>query len=369
MATTSSWARTLPLPLLLVATLLTATPVTAVHVEAPQPDVDSNVLFAHFDEGGDEWYLATITGEEMGTVGGRGTSDVGTTYSWTIPLGSPLVADLLLDPEGTVDAYAYIGRTGTGGVGRVTATSTFSVGDTVIAEGSGQTIVYAHEYQEIHWSVAPAVDRIPADGGDVVWTVSVTDGARNGVFLRLNDPDGLGASRVELPITGVEGLEPDVLLLSQDLTGSEVNLTLPFTNATNAVHQYTWTATGDAYDLHYAIGVTNGSLDVRVDADGIPVFNETYASDVEGSVEGAPFTGNLTIRLGLTSFEGDIVIRIVPPPSEIVEEEPATEGNETAGGPAGNETAGEEGGGIPNVGAAAALAGVVALAVAKRRRC
>lgn len=363
-------ARNLTLPLVLVAALLTTGPASAIgHDGMPHPSPDNNTLYAHFDEDSEAWFLATVTGEDVGYQGGRGTSGAGQTYSWTVPLEAALAGDLVLDPEQNVELYAYIGRTGTGGVGRVTVETTFSVGDTVVASGGAETIVYAHEYQEIHWSVAPQVDRIPADGGQVVWTISVTDGVRNGIFLRLNDPDGHGASRVELPITSLEAAAAGPELVTDDLTGDDVDIALSFQEATDAIHQYNWTASGDAYDLAYAATVTNGTVGVHVDANGMIVLNETYDADVSGSLEGAEVAGDLTIRLTFTHFQGDVTLRIAPPPPE-PEPEPDQEpaGNETAGPAGGNQTEGEDGGFLPGFGPVAAALGVLVAALIARSR-
>ncbi len=370
MTANSLRARNLTLPLVLVAALLTTGPAAATgHGDMPAPSPDYNTLFAHFDEDSEAWFLGTITGENVGYQGGRGTSGAGQGYTWTVPLEAPLAGDLVLDPDQNIEIFAYIGRTGDGGVGRVTVETTFSVGETVIASGSGQTILYQHEYQEIQWSVAPQVDRIPADAGDVVWTISVTDGIRNGIFLRINDPDGVGASRVELPITAVEA-SGNVEPVFEDLVGDDVDLTLSFPESTDAVHQFNWTASGDAYDIEYAATVDNGSVAVRVDANGVIMLNETYDADVSGSIEGAEVTGDVTIRLTLASFQGDVTLRMVPPPPE---PEPSPEpdtatGNETAGPAGGNQTDGEEGGFLPGFGPVAAALGVVAAAVVARRR-
>lgn len=371
MTATVRRARALVVPLVLVATLLTAAPATAIgHAGMPHASPEYNTLFAHYDQDSEEWYLATITGEDVGYVGGIGTSGPGQTYNWTVPLDAPLSGDLVLDPEQNVELYAYIGRTGTGGVGRVTVETTLTVGETVVAAGSGEAIVYAHEYQEIHWSVAPQVDRIPADGGDVVWTISVTDGVRNGIFLRINDPDGAGASRIELPITGVDAGPAEPEFVAEDLTGEKVDLTLSFADGTNAVHQYNWTARGEAYDLEYGAAIENGTVGVHIDADGIVVLNETYDADVSGSVEGADLVGDITIRLMFTEFRGGVVLRIAPPPAEPVAEPDQVDlgGNETADAADANETGGEDGGFLPGFGPVAATLGVLAAAVVARRR-
>lgn len=276
---------------------------------------------------------------------------------------------VFLDPDGTVDFTVNLGgglsTGGAVGVASVDVDVELTVGDTVIASGSGESIIdtAADGYKTVTYSVAPSQTTLDPADGPIQWSIVLT-GAANGVYVSHTDANGNGWAA--LPIIG-GGPVQTTGVIYEDLDAPELEHV--FENATS-----------DTYVLNFTNGFENatvslawngtGSVDVALHGpDGVRF---TEALEGEGAVEqaftGVP-TGAWNLTLAYQDFVGDLRFLLTETVGD--DETPADETDEAdqGGEVAGNETlqggaAGEESPALP----VALLLGAVMAVAARRRR-
>ncbi len=370
-----------------VATAQTAEP----DEEAAQPpSKEMNVLFAH-GTGENEFlgFMNTLDEDGDDTTMGSGQYLNGA-KTWTFHLEPNLATGLLLDPEDTIDAYAYMGGTQ---AGRLTVTTQVSSGDDVLAKGAGKTLQMTGSYSLLTWEMEVLNETIHPDT-NLTWTIRAT-GVASGASMGVG---GDRKSNITLPIIEeAAGSGSGVTTTYTDISTVNINETLEFENATDARYQYNWTLEGEngASGELMVDGVGNVSL-TAVDGTGTEVLNVNSTAGEEGnassgddnSSSGNGTTNGATIALDapeamagywmvnvtVSNFAGTIVLSLGPAVETVMGPDPNATTNATTRPPrtsaATTQTTNEnaEGRGVPTVGPVAAVVVIALAALAARRR-
>lgn len=367
------WLRVITLAVM--AALLLA-PGAAAERAGGLPMPDSNVLYIHYTEADEQYFLSNVKDEPDQYIGGRGT---GTTcvespvcvpstdaMSWSFPLDPP-VADIYLDSGATVHMEAWIGSTSKSG--RVDATAELRLDGDVIASGDTVTNTYNAEYVEFSWDEALSVDTIPA-GSQLEWYVEA-QGAHTGIFIRMADAPGW--SHIVLPITGNGELpEPDVTVNQTTHQGilDEAGIDLSFSNATSDSYLYNWTVEEGAWTIDHNITVAAGNATIALsDDNGTALFETAIAEDTAGTSPALDMQpGEYQVRLVFDGFVGNASIQVAPAETGSLDD--ATDDETTEDDSTGNETLDGAGGddkGSPGIGPVGLVGAIGAIALLRRR--
>jgi hypothetical protein len=141
-------------------------------------------------------------GHEAGAWGAGSAAGVGgapyamSGRDWVFTAVDPLSAPLQLDPAGMVRVSAWMGG-GDGEFGQHEVGWELMAGETVLATGEPQELVFVMEILELTWEVAPVVTTILPEMGDLSLRV-FTSGT--GVGVRINLGETPGWTQITLPI-------------------------------------------------------------------------------------------------------------------------------------------------------------------------
>lgn len=372
-----------------VATAQTAEPEDE---PSPPPSTEMNVLFAH-GTGENEFIGFMNTLDEDGEDTSMGSGQyVNNAKTWTFHLEPNVTTGLLLDEEGTIDAYAYMGSTTN--AGRLSVTTQVSSGDDVLAKGASKTLQFTAGFTLLTWEMEILNTTIHPDT-NLTWTIRAS-GVATGASLGTGDTR---KSNITLPIIGEAGGNgSEISTTYADVSTVNINETLEFENTTDARYQYNWTLEGEngASGELVVDGVGNVSL-TAVDGNGTEVLNVNSTAGDEGNSSaggGNSTSGNGTrnstsipldapdamagfwmVNVTVSNFTGTILLSLGPAVEPVMGPDPNATTNATTRPPRTsaasttsitNETA--EGRGVPTVGPVVAATVIALAALAARRR-
>lgn len=273
-------------------------------------------------------------------------------FTWEWPLQPALDRTVLLDPDGTIESTVHVGGAASPapalGIGDVEVSMQLLLGDEVVAEGSGVSILFNQEYLEVSWSVAPQITELDPTVGNLVWSVTA-EGIYSGMYLSHTDANGNGW--LTLPVAGVVSPQPDAVTIYQPLEGPAVEHEFTASTSDTFIHNFT----GELEEGQLGItGNGTGNLTVTLTDDAGTVLVEgSFSGELAEALEfqeAAPGAWNLT--LGFDNFNGTVAAAVTPLQTDDGAQDDASTGeggddtNATAA-PAGNETVEDDEGMIP----------------------
>jgi hypothetical protein len=279
---------------------------------APPLSPATNILYAHYDPDGGEFYMNTLAvdGDDANVGTGAGPGSVLMDFTWSIPLKPVLASDVVLDAGGDIVITAYVG--GNTGIGQFELTTELASGGTVIATGEPKTgtelpATVTGSYETFTWTVKPEATTLAA-GKDLVWTLRAT-GTTTGTFLGMSE--GRGRSNVQLPVASSG---PAVgATVYKALSGATATIEETFPTATTATYVYNWTTSDPAPEVAVDATVQNGTVDIRIlDAANATVYSKSIAATGTDVLVLNGAAGAWRIEVDLKAFQGTVKVTVTP---------------------------------------------------------
>lgn len=308
---------------LFFALSLIAGPVAGQSQSAPHPSVDSVALYAHNEDGTDEFdgWMNALPNDgndiAMGTAQGCTVPipmepiNEPLDITWTLTLNPGLTETVTLASEGVINMIVHLGAGGGSG-DDLEVSTVLTHGDRTLAAGDPQSYSYSSAgddpYGTVEWELVPEFLELEP-GEDLVWQIFLKGdpcSVTSGPFI--SSSQGRGYTRIELPATNVFFPPP----VEETLEAAEPEIVLDFAESTNAIYAYAWEATQVDYEITVNAEVFAGSAALALqDEDGSVAFNLTLDEgehEVKEHLQIDP--GSWNVNITLEGFEGNLTIRL-----------------------------------------------------------